>query len=104
MTGSGDRPELMRRLIDELPEISGEMGTTAGAIMYRAGIGEDRCSLLMNGKRKMEWSEYMSLLFVLWSDRRSHDIVVERGFFPEALKNALAINRNMHGEKWRYES
>ena len=49
------------------------------------------------------WSEYMSLLFVLWSDRRSHDIIEERGFFPDVLKNAMSINRNMHGEKWRYE-
>ena len=99
-----DRPTLMKRMIDELPEISGKMGTTAGAIMYRAGIDKDRRSLLMNGKRKMDWSEYMSLLFVLWSDRRSHDMVEERGFFPETLKTAMAINRNMNGEKWRYES
>ena len=99
-----DRAGLMRRMIDELPEISKKMGTTAGAVASRAGIDEGRFKLLRTGKRSMDWSEYMSLLFVLWSDRRSHDIIEERGFFPDALKSAMSINRNMHGEKWRYET
>ena len=102
--GTLDRPALMKRLTAELQEISELMGTTTAEIVHRAGIERDRFNLIRNGKRKMDWSEYMSLLFVLWSDERSRNIIEDRGFFPEELKKAMSINRNMHGEKWRYES
>ena len=101
--GALDRSALMKRLMEELFEISELMGTTTASIVHRAGIEWERFSLIRSGKRRMDWSEYMSLLFVLWSDERSHNIVEERGFFPEELKKAMSINRNMHGEKWRYE-
>ena len=101
--GSLDRTGLMRRMTDELPEISEKMGTTAGAIANRAGIDEGRFKLFRIGKRNIDWSEYMSLLFVIWRDMRSHDIIEEQVFFHDVLKKAMSINRNMHGEKWRYE-
>ena len=94
----------MKRMLKELPEIGGLMGTSVYSISNRAGIDSDRLDLISAGKRKMDWSEYMSLLFVLWSDERSHNIVEERGFFPKELKKAMSVNRNMHGEKWRYET
>ena len=40
----------------------------------------------------------MSILFVLWEDEKGREFVEKRGYFPDALKNAMAINRNDHGQ------
>ena len=94
-----DRDSLMGRLTRELPHISGEMGTTPIGIAYRTGLDKERMELLVSGRRKMKWSEYLSILFVLWDDDKGREMVEEKGLFPEALKNAMKVNRNTHGER-----
>ena len=94
-----DRDALMGRLTRELPHISGEMGTTPIGIAYRTGLDKERMELLVSGRRKMKWSEYLSILFVLWDDDKGREMVEEKGLFPEALKNAMKVNRNAHGER-----
>ena len=94
-----DREALMERMASELPWISGELGENPTGIAIRTGLDDDRMSLIVSGKRKMKWSEYMSILFVLWDDEKGRDIVEERGFFPDALKDAMTINRNAHGRE-----
>ena len=93
-----DRDALMERMARELPHISGEMGTSPTGIAYRTGLDKGRMELLVSGKRKMKWSEYMSILFVLWDDAKGREMVEEKELFPEALKNAMKVNRNAHGE------
>ena len=44
----------------------------------------------------MKWSEYMCILFVLWSDERSHELVEKNGMFPNELQKAMSVNRNEH--------
>ena len=91
-----DRDMLMERLAHELPVISGEMGTTPTGIAWRSGMEEDRIRLMVSGKRKMKWSEYMGLLFVLLGDEKGNEMVEELGLFPDELKKAMSVNRNGH--------
>ena len=91
-----DKDELMERMASELPYISGELGMTPAGVAFRTGLDKDRVSLIAEGKRKMKWSEYMSILFVLWDDEKGSELVEKNGFFPEELKRAMAINRNAH--------
>ncbi len=93
-----DREALMERLASELPWISGEMGCSVSGIAERTGLDSDRLSMIVSGKRKMKWSEYLSILFVLWDDDRGRGIVEEREYFPDALKKVMTINRNDHGQ------
>ena len=91
-----DRDALMTKMTSELPYISGSMGLTTTGICIRMGLDKERLSLIVSGKRKMKWSEYMSLLFFFWNDKKGREIIAEKGFFPEELKRAMAINRNEH--------
>ena len=93
-----DRDALMERMAKELLHISGEMGTSPSGIAYRTGLDKERIELLVSGRRKMKWSEYMSILFVLWGDDKGREMVEEKGLFPEILKNAMRVNRTAHGE------
>ena len=94
-----DRVALMMRMAENLPLISGEMGTTPTGIATRTGLDKERVKLIVSGKRKMKCSEYLSILFVLWDDLKGHKMVEEIGLFPDALKRAMAINRNAHGSR-----
>lgn len=93
-----DRDTLMGQLASDLPWISGEMGYKIGIIAERSGLDDDRLKLIVAGNRKMKWSEYLSILFVLWEDEKGREFVEKRGYFPDALKKAMAINRNDHGQ------
>ncbi|MBR1477539.1 MAG: hypothetical protein IJ608_06220 [Lachnospiraceae bacterium] len=91
-----NRDEVMGRLALKLPMISGEMGTTPAGIAERTGLDAERVRNIAAGRRKMKWSEYMSILFLLWNDEKGREQVEKLGLFPEALKNAMSVNRNAH--------
>ena len=92
-----DRDGLMERMKSDLPIITGEMGTYPSEIANRSGMDGKRMSLIVSGKRKMKWSEYLSILFVLWNDDKGHEIVENMGLFPDALKHAIAAGRGVQG-------
>ena len=79
--------------------MSGALGMTADDVILRAGLDKTRLSLVISGKRKMKWSEYLSILFVLWDNEEGRGIIEESGLFPDALKRAMSINRHAHGEQ-----
>ncbi len=97
-----DKDMLMTILANKLPVIAGEMGTTPSGIAVRTGLDVERVRNIVSGKRKMKWSEYMSILFLLWYDEVGHEQVENYGLFPEALKKAMSVNRNAHGEESAY--
>ena len=88
----------LSQLASDLPWVSGEMGYKVGMIGERTGLESDRLNLIITGKRKMKWSEYLSILFVLWEDDIGREFVEKRGYFPDALKKVMSINRNDHGQ------
>ena len=93
-----DRDALMSQLASDLPWVSGEMGYKVGMIGARTGLESDRLNLIITGKRKMKWSEYLSILFVLCEDDKGREFGEKRGYFPDALKKAMSVNRNDHGQ------
>ncbi|MBR1476672.1 MAG: hypothetical protein IJ608_01770 [Lachnospiraceae bacterium] len=88
-----DRTLLISEMAKRLPVISGELGTTPSGIAERAGLDAERVRQIVSGKRKMKWSEYMSILFVLWDDEKGQELVERCGLFPDALKNAMSTKR-----------
>lgn len=97
MFDSIDKDKLIVKLTEELPLISGEMNSSPSDIAWRTGLDKNRVSLIVSGKRKMKWSEYMSILFLLWDDEKGRKLVDERGLFPDTLKQSMALNKNAHG-------
>lgn len=94
-----DRDALMSQLASDLPWVSGEMGYKKIAVIgERTGLESERLNLIVSGKRKMKWSEYLSILFVLWEDDKGREFVEKRDYFPDALKKAMSINCNDHGQ------
>lgn len=91
-----DRDALTETLASELPMISGAMGMRPSEIAWRTGLNKDRLSLILSGKRKMKWSEYMSILFFLWDDEKGREVVEKYGLFPDVLKNAMTVERGFH--------
>ena len=89
-----DRSALMEQLARDLPIISGEMGVNPTEIAWRTGLDKERVELIVSGKRKMKWSEYLSILFVLRDDDKGRELVDERGLFPDELKTAMTGSRN----------
>jgi len=91
-----DRDLLMSRLIDELPGIRETLKVSADAMADKTGIDKELFKLIETGKRSLKWSEFMSILFVLWNNDIGRGIVEAKGLFPEALKRAMSVNRNAH--------
>ena len=57
-------------------------------------MDKERMRLVVAGRRKMKWSEYMSILFVLSGNEKGNAMVEEMGLFPDELKNAMAVKNN----------
>jgi len=90
-----DRNLLMDRMAEELPTIREQLGISVQKLAPKVGI-EEKLNLVEKGAEKLQWSEYMSILFVLWNNDIGRGIIESKGLFPDALKKAMATNRNEH--------
>ena len=91
-----DKDELIRILIEALPEIKEQLGLEYADLERATNIGAKRISAFEEGRQRPRWSEYLSLVFVLWRDEKGRGMVEEKGLFPEELKLAFSVNRNAH--------
>lgn len=48
------------------------------------------------GETSLKWSEFLSILFVLWNNDIGRGLIESRELFPDELKKALSVNRNAH--------
>ena len=94
-----DKDELIRILIEALPEIREQLGLEYIDLERATNIGAKRLTAFEEGRQKPRWSEYLSLVFVLWTNERGNAIVEEKGLFPEGLRRAFSVNRNEHGPR-----
>lgn len=94
-----DREQLMSRMTEELPKIRESLGLSQDKIAKKAGIEQDKFRQIESGRRKMKWSEYMSILFVLWNNEIARGLVETKGLFPKELRQAMSVNRNAHNSK-----
>ena len=91
-----DRDELVEKMGAELYEIRMRLDVSQEALAEKTGVDVSKIKNAENGKRALKWSEYMSILFVIWNNDIGKGILDERGLFPEELKQALSVNRNAH--------
>ena len=91
-----DRGALMERMVAELPEIRKALKVSQESLAEKTGVDAAKLKACENGKRTLIWSEYMSILFVIWNNDIGRGILESRGLFPDALKKALSVNRNAH--------
>ena len=91
-----DRDAVMLRMADELPGIRKTLKIKAEDLADKTGIDADRFKDIEDGKQPMVWSEYMSILFVIWNNDIGRGILESKGLFPDALKKAMSMNRNAH--------
>ena len=91
-----DREALAVRLAEELPDICAQLNVTQEALAEKTGVDEAKIKAAEKGKRLLKWSEYMSILFVIWNNDIGRGILDSKGLFPDELKAALSVNRNAH--------
>ena len=91
-----DKGGLVKKLAECLPEIREELRLTCDDMERTTGIGAKRVSAFEEGRQVPKWSEYLSIVFVLWANECSRGVLEVRGLFPEELKEAFSINRNAH--------
>ena len=101
-----DREALMKRMAEELPDIREQLKVTQEALGEKTGVDAAKIKGVESGKRALKWSEFMSILFVIWNNDIGKGILDDKGLFPEELKKALSVNRNAHApvtESMKYE-
>ena len=91
-----DREALMTRMAEELPEIREKLNVTIDALAEKTGIDITKLKASENGRRSLKWSEYLSLVFVIWNNNIGRGLLDSKGLFPDELKSALSVNRNAH--------
>ncbi len=91
-----DRDTLKERMMSELSEICEKLHISEPVLEQKVGISRNKLREAQAGRRRMEWSEYMSILFVLWNHDIERGIVESNGLFPDVLKKAMSTNRNAH--------
>ena len=91
-----DRKALVDGMAAALPGIREAIGISGGTVASKVGMGARRYDGIEKGRLTPSWCEYMSLVFLFWNNEISRGIIEEKGLFPDAVKNALSINRNAH--------
>ena len=101
-----DRESLIEKMAEELPDIRRQLKITQEALAEKTGVDAAKIKAAESGKRALKWSEFMSILFVIWNNDIGKGILDSKGLFPEELKAALSVNRNAHApvtESMKYE-
>jgi hypothetical protein len=79
-----------------LPAVREELGLSPEDMEIRTSIGAKRIKAIEEGRQKLKWSEYLSIVFGLWSSETGRTILEEKELFPEELRRAMSVNRNAH--------
>ncbi len=91
-----DRDAVMSRMAEELPGIRRTLQVKLEDLADKTGLDFERLKDIEGGRQSMIWSEYMSILFVIWNNNIGRGILESAGLFPDALKKAMSFNRNAH--------
>ena len=62
-----DREALVVRMAEELPDIRDQLKVTQEALGEKTGVDVAKIKAIESGRRALKWSEFMSILFVIWS-------------------------------------
>lgn len=87
-----DKEKLIDKFIYELPILRARIGMTQDEISEIIGLSRQTYSSFETRKRKMTWSNYMSILFVFYFNPATREAVENAGVFPEELKKIMMID------------
>lgn len=87
-----NKEELIDKFIYELPILRARIDMTQDEISEIAGLSRQTYSALETRKRKMTWSNFMSILFVFYFNPATRDALEIAGIFPEELKRIMSID------------
>ena len=91
-----DRDHLVQKLTKKLPVIRDRLGLSCEDMERATGIGAGRLTAFEEGRQMPRWSEYLSIVFLLWTNESSRAVLEDTGLFPTELKRAFSVNRNAH--------
>ena len=95
LTDQINREKLVEKFVYELPILRARIDMTQDEISEIAGLSRQTYSALERRKRKMTWSNYMSLLFVYYFNPATREAVESAGVFPDELKSLMMINHRI---------
>lgn len=91
-----DRDAVMEHFAQELPGIRKTLNVKIEELADKTGMDAEKLKDVEKFRQNLKWSEYMSLLFIIWNNDEGRAILETRGLFPEALKKAMSTNRKAH--------
>ena len=91
-----DREGQLSLLARELPNIREELSITPDDLERMTNIGAKRVAAIEDGRQELKWSEYLTIIFVLWANEKSRGMLDKKGLFPVDLKRAFSVNNNAH--------
>ena len=91
-----DRDALVRQMAEALPQIRRRFDISQEELAEKTGVDAAKIKAAEKGRRDLKWSEFMSILFVIWNNDIGKGVLDDKGLFPEELKKALSVNRNAH--------
>ena len=94
--GTLDQEMLMSRMANELPQIRKALKLEAEEFAGKVGMDVKKLLQIETGEQTMKWSEFMSILFLIWNNEIGRNLLETKGLFPKELKKAMSINRNAH--------
>ena len=89
-----DRKGLAKRMAAELPDIRKRLSLLREDLEDKTNIGSRRIAAIEEGRQEMKWSEFLSVVFILWSDEGGRMLLEEKELFPEELKKAMQYKEN----------
>ena len=93
-----DKEKLIDKFVYELPILRARVNMTQDEISEIVGLSRQTYSSLETRKRKMTWSNFMSILFVFYFNLATRDAVESAGIFPEELKRIMSTDHRVKTE------
>ena len=88
-----NKTKLIEKFIYELPVLRAKFGITQSDLSKIIGVSRQTYSSLETGKRRMTWSNFLSILFVFYFNSTTRKMLKTSGIFTNSLKGILNIDR-----------
>ena len=84
-----NKENLLKIMTDNLPALRAKLGLSQDEVSNIIGISRQTYCAIETQKRKMSWSNFISLLFLFWYNEKTQVLVSAIDVFPEELQATL---------------
>ena len=85
-----NKENLLKIMTDNLPALRAKLGLSQDEVSNLIGISRQTYCAIETQKRKMSWSNFISLLFLFWYNEKTKVLVSAIDVFPEELQTTLS--------------